>query len=398
MQNPEYRNGIWVSDEDNSFNYGLGWDAVNLSPFSDYGITALNKGGDTNMYHATLTTIPEYKISIAALSSGGSSLYNTIFASNVLLAYLKEQGKIKDILPDVTFDPPVQVDMPAELLDYAGLYGTVGGTTTIDIGDGVIDLSPLLGGIVPPQQYVYTGDGEFTSSDGSVVISFEEQTNGKTYLKMKVYLTFPGIGQCLIVTYEQQKLDANPLDAATKAAWDARNGKNYYAVDELINSSSFLSVHFMTKHIAVDSEHGYANGTKIVDANNSVNAVEIPVMNGRDAYDFTFSTTANKEYLVIDGQSYISEDEVTPIYGGKASISTIQAGGHAVWFKIDELSANKTMTVDIPEGGGFIVYDADGMIINFSAASGDNSAVLPEGGLIVFGGGAGDVFKISMAK
>ena len=28
MQNHEYRNGVWVSEETNSFNYGLGWDAV----------------------------------------------------------------------------------------------------------------------------------------------------------------------------------------------------------------------------------------------------------------------------------------------------------------------------------------------------------------------------------
>lgn len=72
MQNHEYKNGVWVSEETNTFNYGLGWDAVSLAPFSDYGITALSKGGDTIMYHAALTTIPELDISIAVLSSGGS--------------------------------------------------------------------------------------------------------------------------------------------------------------------------------------------------------------------------------------------------------------------------------------------------------------------------------------
>lgn len=38
-----------VSEETNTINYGLGWDAVRLAPFSDYGITALFKGGDTYM-------------------------------------------------------------------------------------------------------------------------------------------------------------------------------------------------------------------------------------------------------------------------------------------------------------------------------------------------------------
>lgn len=70
MQQPEYKNGLWVPEERNSFNYGLGWDAVDLAPFGDYGIKALSKGGDTIMYHADLITLPESDISIAVLSSG----------------------------------------------------------------------------------------------------------------------------------------------------------------------------------------------------------------------------------------------------------------------------------------------------------------------------------------
>ncbi|MBJ8191493.1 serine hydrolase, partial [Bacillus cereus] len=79
MQSHEYRKGIWVPEETNSFNYGLGWDAVQLAPFSDYGITALSKGGDTVLYHSTLITIPEHQISMAVLSSGGSSILDSIF-------------------------------------------------------------------------------------------------------------------------------------------------------------------------------------------------------------------------------------------------------------------------------------------------------------------------------
>lgn len=71
MQNPEYKNGVWVPEETNIYNYGLGWDAVSLAPFDDYGIKALSKGGDTIMYHAALTSLPEHNISIAVLSSGG---------------------------------------------------------------------------------------------------------------------------------------------------------------------------------------------------------------------------------------------------------------------------------------------------------------------------------------
>ena len=85
-----------------------------------------------------------------------------------------------------------------------------------------------------------------------------------------------------------------------------------------------------------------------------------------------------------------------PIYGGQSSVLTIQSEGRAVWVKIDEKSANKTMTIDAAAGAGFAVYDPTGMPVNFSVASKNNTVVLPEDGLIVFGGEAGDVFRISL--
>ncbi|MNW40764.1 D-alanyl-D-alanine-carboxypeptidase/endopeptidase AmpH precursor [compost metagenome] len=394
MKSHEYRNGIWVPEETNSFNYGLGWDAVQLAPFSDYGITALSKGGDTVLYHSTLITIPEHHISMAVLSSGGSSILDSIFASNILLEVLKDKGIIKDIIPEKTFEPPVKVEMPSDLLSYSGLYGSVGTTINVEIKNGEFELPAFLDGFVPAQKYVYTGNGQFKSSDGSVAISFDKQKNGKTYIKANLYLNFPGLGQMVMVTYEYQKLDANPVNPIVKKAWENRNGKNYYALDEKISSIFYLAPSFITKKISFDHD-GYASGTKIVDENKAVNAVEIPVMSGRDAFDLNFYTKDGSEYLTIDGQSYISEDAVKPILGGK-SVYTIPSNGQATWYKIDKNSANKTMTVDFPTSGGFAVYDENGAVVQFSTASNNNSVVLPKGGLIVLGGNAGDVFKINL--
>ncbi|OMD44504.1 serine hydrolase [Paenibacillus borealis] len=398
MQNPEYKNGVWVPEETNIYNYGLGWDAVSLAPFDDYGIKALSKGGDTIMYHAALTSLPEHNISIAVLSSGGSSIYNSIFATNVLLEYLQDKGKIKEVLPDRTFESSVKVNMPEEQLAYSGLYGAVGTTIDVEIKNGEMKLPALVGGIIPPQTYVYTGKGQFKNNDGNVTISFDKQLNGNTYIKLNSYVDIPGIGQTIMVTYEYQKLDANPLQPATKAAWEKRNGKNYYELGEKINSLFYLSPAILVKNITVDSENGYASGTKIVDEHTAVNAVEIPVMSGRDAFNLSFHTVNNKEYLTIDGQSYLSEDAVNPIYGGKTSVCTIEDNGHAVWFKIGDNSAAKMMSVNAPATGGFVVYDEKGMLVYSSIFNKDKPVALPKGGMIVFGGEAGDVFQISMKK
>jgi hypothetical protein len=396
MQSHEYRNGIWVSDEQNTINYGLGWDSVDLAPFSDYGITALAKGGDTMLYHAVLITIPEHDISMAVLSSGGSSVYNQMFASKVLLDVLEDQGIIDDVQPDQKFSPPVKVKMPTELNSYSGLYGTVGETLDIAIKDGEMQLPALLGGIIPEQNYVYTGDEHFTSADGSVKASFVKERNDKVYVKIQGMITLPGIGQTVMNTYDYQKLDHNALDAATKEKWTARDGSKYYALDEKITSIFYLLPSMLIKNLSVDTKNGYANGTQIMDANNAENIAQIPVMNGRDAFDLQFYTKNGAEILIQDGQEYIAEDAITPIFGGKKGITTIPANGQARWYAIDARSSNKSITVDSPKTGGYAVYNDKGEMVDFSVATNQESTKLPKSGFIVFGGDAGDVFQIEL--
>ncbi|WP_314588014.1 serine hydrolase domain-containing protein [Paenibacillus terrigena] len=396
MQSHEYRKGVWVSEETNTVNYGLGWDAVRLAPFSDYGITALYKGGDTLMYHAALTTLPEHDISIAVLSSGGSSFYNSMLATNVLLEYARARGIIKEILPEKTFEAPLKVDMPSEFIAYSGLYGTVGKTVNLEIKNGEIDLPALGNGLLPPQKYVYTGNGQFKNNEGNVTLSFDQPKNGKTYLKLNAYINIPGLGQTVMVMYEYQKLDSNSLNQSTKTVWEDRNGKNYYALDEKITSGMYLTKALVAKNISVDINHGYASGTKIVDKNKAINVINIPIMKGRDTYDLNFYNVNHAEHLVIDGQSYIREDAIQPIYEGNDSFCNIPSNAQAVWYKIDGKSANRVMNVETPVSGGFAVYDANGMVVNFSKVTNNHSVVLPEGGMIVFGGNKGDRFKINL--
>lgn len=290
----------------------------------------------------------------------------------------------------------MKVEMPSDLLAYSGLYGTVGKTVNLEIKNGEIDLPDLGFGSIPPQKYVYTGNGQFKNNDGNATISFDHQKNGTTYLKLNAYTDTPGLGQTVAVTYEYQKLDSNPLSQSTKTIWEHRNEKNYYSLDEKITSMLYLSKSLLAKNISVDINHGYASGTKIVDENKAVNVIEIPTLNGRDAFDLNFYNENHKEYLKIDGQSYISEDAIQPIYEGNDSFCIIPSGGQAVWYKIDDQSANRVMNVETPVSGGFAVYDADGIVVNFSKATSTHSVVLPEGGMIVFGGNEGNIFKINL--
>lgn len=399
MQAKEYRKGIWVEDETNTYGYGLGWDSVDLSPFDQYGIKAVTKGGDTILYHAALVALPEEGMSIALLTSGGSSIFNTLSASNIMLAYLQETGRIAEVLPPPTFEAPVKVDVPSELLEFSGLYGTVGSTLEVTIEDGVIAMPSLLSNMIPEQNYVYTGDGEFTSEDGRTLISFDEQTNGHTYMRTRTNLELPGLGQTLMAYYEYQKLDENVLSPEVSKVWQQREGKTYYAVDEKINSLFYLvPSSILWKPIVLDEEGGYANGTQIKDANHAVNIAEIPVMNGRDTFDLRFQQRDGVEYLMEDARTYVSEAAVSTIYGGPSSRVTIPESGYVRWFKVGSDTAGKTMNVQLPTDGGFAVYTPEGALVEFSVASGNRTALLPENGVIVFGGQAGDVFEIKLTE
>ena len=118
--------------------YGLGWDSVHWYPFAYSGIQAVTKGGDTILYHAGLVVIPEYDMAAAVLSSGGVSTYNEMAASQMLIAALAEQGVAVDQTPH-TLPAAERAEMPAELMDYAGLYGDSTSAVMLTVtADGVL--------------------------------------------------------------------------------------------------------------------------------------------------------------------------------------------------------------------------------------------------------------------
>ncbi|WP_312847090.1 serine hydrolase domain-containing protein [Paenibacillus popilliae] len=71
-------------------------DSVNLFPFNQYGIKAITKGGDTASYHSSLVVLPEYNMSAAVVSSGGSSATDQLLATELLLSALQEKEIIKE--------------------------------------------------------------------------------------------------------------------------------------------------------------------------------------------------------------------------------------------------------------------------------------------------------------
>lgn len=395
MLNEEYKNGIWPAVDENFISYGLGWDSVNIYPLAGFNIQGAFKGGDTNLYHSAMIVVPKYNIAVAVNSSGGSSIYDIMFATQILQEWLQEKGIIKEIQPDKTFTSPVKVDMPADMQQYNGFYtASSGDSKKIEIKDGEFLMPSLLGGLVPEQKFVYVEDNLFKSEDGSTTVSFDQQKNGITYMKVSAYLTLPGVGQTYFAFYDSQKVTPISLDKAVSEAWEKRIGKDYLIVTEK-PSSQYFFIPLLPSKLMIDLENGYVSGAKIIDENNAVNMVQIPVMNGRDTTDYKFYKENNMEYLQMYNMTFVNKADVPPMNLGETT-TIIPANGYACWYQINENSADKIVTVKMPQNAAFAVYDENNTCISCSTVNGNGPVKLPANGYIGFFGEASDTFSITL--
>ncbi|REK74798.1 serine hydrolase domain-containing protein [Paenibacillus paeoniae] len=391
MEQEEFRRGFWPKDGDNSMDFGLGWDSVRLFPFNDYGIKALVKGGDTQMYHASLVVLPEQNMAAAVISSGGSAAINQLLASELLLQAMKEKGTIKEIKPEKSFGKPVKADMPKDIEKYGGNYSTQGDQWNAAIKDGELVLTGLT---APAQTFIYTTDGTFVDEDGSTKVSFVKESNGRTYFWMSQYISVPELGQLAYSEYKAEKLEGAALNKETADAWAKREGKFYFPVNEKFTSTAYMSLN----PPMIQTNGGHFNDMKITGPNTAESKHQIPGVAGRDALNILFYEKDGKEYLTATSSVYMSEDAVKPLYNGQSSKATVQADGYARWFSIPEAAAGKKMVVVMPEKGAFMVYDEMGALVNNTVISGKNEVVLPANGYIVFAGNAGSSFGITLVK
>ncbi|AJS58463.1 serine hydrolase domain-containing protein [Paenibacillus sp. IHBB 10380] len=397
MEQKEYKKGLWTDEADSSIAYGLGWDSVNLFPFTDYRIQALTKGGDTILYHSSLVVLPEYNMAAVVLSSGGSSQYNQVMANEMLISALQEKGIITELKPQKSYGEPMKAKMPKEVAKHAGAYGSYNALMKVDISsEGEMTISMLNMPSYPVEKYTYTADGSFVKADGSAKISVVTANNGRTYLWNRAYITMPGIGQTALSQYSAEKLEVNELSTEAAAAWSEREGKKYYEVNEKYTSQLYFVMQPSYQVATAKEAPGYLVNRKITGANTAVSELHIPLLGGRDAMQYNFYTKDGVEYLDVAGSLYVREEAVQPFYVGIQSKATIPENGLAKWYAIPTEAAGKTMKVTMPEKGAFAVYNEQGACVNYTVVSKQHEVALPQNGMIVFAGESGAEFHIAL--
>lgn len=398
MAVPEYETGIWPEADVASFAYGLGWDNINAYPFSEYDIQALVKGGDTLAYHASLVVIPEYDLTAAVLSSGGASPYNQMIATDLLMSVLMEKGIVKEEIHPVPLGAPVAREMPAEYLEYAGIYGTMGQIMKVEITpEGQLTLSfPEIEGM-PVQVFTHVGDGSFVFTEGGMAVSFVKEINGHTYLRADGMSIIPGLGTMVTAEYQGQKLEVADVAPEVMAVWQERSDAKYFVVNE--KYSSIIYGNMPAGEVKVNKEiAGYICANKIIDKNNAVNVLQIPGAYGRDLIDFHFYTEDGIEFLEAGSSLYVHEDGVANFNATQGEKYQIADNGYAAWYNITSADAGKTITVDVPKEASFSVYTSEGQLVSCSEIDKSNNVVLPENGMIVFASKAGTTFTLEKVE
>lgn len=394
MSNAEYLNGFWYPQAASTLSYGLGWDSVTTYPFTKYGIQALVKGGDTLLYHCSLITLPKEGMAMAVISSGGASIYNEVFAQEVILDVLLAKGSIKELKAEETNVAPVKASLPSEFKAYAGYYAYSGGIIKIDINDnGILKLYNSQTNTIA-QQFIYSGDDKFYSKDGSYFVTFNKESNGNIYLYVASNSLLPYLGQYVSAEYQAQKVAANSLSKKVKAAWEKRDNKMYFALNEKYSSMGYSLNYLILKLSMWKGLEGYAWNAEIIDENTAKPTIQIPGVYGRDLFDYNFYTVKKAEYMEAGGSVYISEDAIKALSNKAAFNVKIGTDGYAKWYKVKASSKNKKIKVTIPKNASFTVYDEYANCVDNSWTTGQTTVSLPKDGYIVFAGNAGVKFTV----
>ena len=395
MAAPEYDRGIWPdTDAPDALRYGLGWDAVEWLPFSQSGIQALVKGGDTLRYHAGLVVIPEYHMAAAVLSSGGASTYNEMTAAQMLAAALKARGVVLDeslpLLPEAA-----PAAMPAELTENAGYYGSTAAQYRVDVtDDGTLTMRVLTMPSVSAQAFTYCDDGTFRDTTGQAALRFVKEANGQLYLYQQAVGLLPGLGMMPTANYAAVKLPENDITPEVQAAWDRYLSTSFLPMGEKYSSQTYLALADSTAQETAELVPGYVGASRIVDSTSALYELQIPGANGRDGQDIHVYEQSGITWMDVNGALYMSAEGAPVLYTGPDSYSTVQENGYARWYRVGG-NAGKSMTVRVPEDAGFWVYDTDGQVTASSVLWGDTRAELPQDGFVVFAGDPGARFHLS---
>ena len=404
MAAPEYAKGLWHEGDTGALSYGLGWDCVEWFPFSQSGVTALVKGGDTQYYHAGLVVLPEHRMAAAVVSSGGVSTYNEMAASQLLIAALEAEGVKVDQTP-LRLPEAKPAPMPKELTALSGYYGSLYVYKLDVTQDGKLTLHYLNMPGVPDAAFTYYSDGSFRDEDNASAVRLVEEENGQVYLYQWAFSDIPGLGGMPTSNYSAVRLPENKVSQELQDLWTTVMSEvTAVPMNERYSSQVYavLGASFAMDAVLggqVELAPGYAGVMKIVDETHARYVPQSPGSTGRDGNDLELRRDEKGVLWMYQSNGSVLMDiqGVPQLSAGKEgrTACTIQPDGYARWYRIGDNTAGKSLAIQVPENAGFWLYDGKGQVVRSTVLGGDHGGILPQGGLIVFAGDPGARFELT---
>lgn len=392
---------------------GLGWDYVESLAYEQAGVKVIGKGGDANMQHAFLCVAPDQEISVAVLSTGGSSSHNELMAQALLDVALKEQGIVIDHETEQTYEFADKV--PEEYLAYEGFYvfSSVYGPELayVSFDDEMMHVKHLDFATERVDDYRFTADGSFVSVDENGVPAVDCEEGRIKTSEDGVYFTTrsdrqtAGLGTSTYYRYAAERIDPNPVSEKAIDSWKSIRGREMVTFSERYSSTEYdkpFSCVYMLDELPgfVYSQTGLGGRVlKIEDGTRAVSFTTMPCSSNRDLVDIQLTSQTlsdGSSVTVLNASRGVDCRFVDELPVFDADVTEVSLHDEeAQWFMIGDDVAGSTITADCPEDSVIYVYNKyHEVVYSTHMLNASGSIPLPSEGYIMFAGLDGESILI----
>ncbi len=378
------------------FRYGLGWDSMADPALKSAGVRGWTKGGDIGQYHAGFMVAPDQGMAVVVEGAGTafSSTSAETIAQTVILNGLVETGAIKRMPKEVGGMPPKEQATHKDITKMTGVFLAEAATVkVVRAKKRSLRLAILTDGkwVNQPGRLIRRGDGAFwsTHTPGRSIRSVKAW--GRTYLVLRA----PGATGTYYsdTTVGQRTRPGGSLSPA----WQRRVGHSWLLANEDPTSANWapmpavdidtipglsgylLARGALVESVPFDATTGDTLGTMFL---------EVPLVQGRDLYDFEFSTQGGEEYLSFSSSVLRPAATVPELPAGKNAV-TIGAEGLVEWRKVPAASK-----ITISGQSDWKLFD-DKLSMIDSGGSATTTKQAPTGAYLAVFGPAGSTAKVS---
>ncbi len=355
------------------YKYGLGWDNVAVGKFQKQGVTVLAKNGVTAEFTGQLHVAPNERLSVAMIVAGKADVET--LTDTLMQSVLEGKGIVPKVVVPLT-PVPVKIPIPAEVLAFAGHYGSGSGVFKIDfdiINSTVRVLKYDHGAFGPHEEYPYVEGGYFYV-DEKKTVTFSENFGEKFMIYN--YPDSDGVGIVMeSIPTLSPGIDGSAFD---NKIWLPRN----------VNRDEFGNKVLQTSLVAELPGYVY-----MPDALYALIDARTAVMNLPHARDITAPRLFEREdelWLYSSGFEYSDTSLVRSLKPGETI--TIGPKGYNEWRKA---ASEMIFSCTLPEKTRILTWSAEKGSFYDSMSEGKKDILLPKGAYVGFVGPPGAVFTVA---